>query len=454
MDTVVARIADYASAMRYEDFSASDIHECKRRVVDTFGCALGAYHAEPSRIARVLALRVNAIPGSHVLGTAHRTLPELAAFAFSSMGRYLDANDTYPGGGGHPSDIMGAVLSVAEATGANGRTVITSIMLAYEIYHALFRAIVMREKGLDHVFYTAVGAAVGAAKVLGLEGTRLTHAISLAVTPNLALEATRRGELSMWKGSAAGNAVRNGVFAALLAAEGMSGPEKPIDGAHGLWELVGKFELAPLGGGGRPYMLNEANIKYFLSEYHSQAPITLALELQPQVALDDIESITIYSYWFTWSEIGSEPEKWRPTTRETADHSLPYMIAAVMIDGRFSDDIFSDERLRDPRIYKIIDKIAVKEDPEYTRQFPETIPCRVEIVTKSGERKVAVGKYPRGHFRNPMTDEEVNAKFRDLAQRVLTQKQVEQSLQMLWKLDQASELGSIFDAMCVDGNRA
>ena len=454
MDSIVARIAEFANALHYTDLTATDIHECTRRVVDTFGCGLGAFHAEPSRIARAMALRVGVKSGAHVLGTAHRTLPELAAFANSTMGRYLDANDTYPGGGGHPSDVMGAVLSVAEATGADGRTAITAITLAYEVYHHLFQAVVMRDKGLDHVFYTAVGSAVGAARVLGLDRTRMAQAISLAITPNLALEATRRGELSMWKGGAAGNAVRNGTFAALLAAEGMTGPEKPIEGAHGLWELVGKFDLGPFAGGGRPFMLNEANIKYFLSEYHSQAPITLALQLQPQVAVEDIESITIYTYWFTWSEIGSEPEKWRPTTRETADHSLPYMIAAVMIDGRFSDDIFSDERLRDPRIYRLIDKIAIKEDPEFSRQFPNSIPCRIEIVTRNGQRKVAVGDYPRGHFRNPMTDDEVSAKFRDLAGRVLPRVRVDQALNRLWGLEEATDLGAIFDSVCIDAKSA
>ena len=344
--------------------------ECKRRIVDTVGCALGAFDEPPSRIARALAERVSVPGGARVLGTGQRALPELAAFANGVMARYLDGNDVFPGGGGHPSDVISAVLAAADVAGADGPAVITGIVLGYEIYGTLFRAACMRDHGLDHVFYTAVGSAVGAAKVLGLDRDRIAQAVALGVTPNLALHATRRGELSMWKGAAAGNAARNGVFAALLAAAGMTGPEKPIDGSDGVRELLGTFELGEFGGDGRPFQLPRADFKYFLSEFHSQSPITAAIELRQQIAAEDIESVIVHTYHFTWSEIGSGPEKWHPTTRESADHSLPYILAAVLIDGRFSDDIFSEARIRDARIHEMASRIAIKEDKDYSRQFP------------------------------------------------------------------------------------
>ena len=447
MDSSVARIADYASALRFAELPAAVVHDCKRRVIDTLGCGLGAFDAEPSRIARNIALRASTAKGACILGTAHRTLPELAAFANGVMARYLDGNDTYPGGGGHPSDVIAPVFAVADAAGANGRTAISAITLAYEIYHNLFQGACMREHGMDHVIYTAVGSAVGAAKVLGLNREQIANAVSLAVTPNLALQATRRGNLSMWKGCAAGNAARNGVFAALLAAEGMTGPEQAIEGSHGLRELVGKFELTPFGGNGRPFRIAEANLKYFLSEYHSQSPITAALQLHSQVAVEDIEAVTIHTYWFTWSEIGSGPEKWHPTTRETADHSLPFIIAAVLIDGRFSDEIFSPERLRDARIHQLADKISVKEDAQFSQQFPRAVPCRIEITTKSGQRRTAAVEYPRGHVKNPMTDDEVSAKFRTLAGRMLPGTRVDGALDRLWQLDRATDLRAIFETL-------
>ena len=295
MDAIVARIADYAHAFTFDDLPPAVVHDCKRRLLDTLGCALAAHDAEPVAIARSLAQRVNHAGGATVFGTAQRTLPELAAFANGVMIRYLDGNDTYPGGGGHPSDTFAAVLAAAEAANADGRSTIAAAVLAYEIYASLFNAVCMRDHGLDHVFYTAVASAVAAAKLLGLDRDGIAEAIALAVTPNLALEVTRRGALSMWKGVAAANGSRNGVFAALLAAGGMTGPDRVFDGGHALQELVGKFELPPLAPRGGPYRMSEANIKWFLSEYHSQAPLALGLQLRKELAPEDIAAVEVYT---------------------------------------------------------------------------------------------------------------------------------------------------------------
>jgi 2-methylcitrate dehydratase len=444
-DTTIARIADFANTLRYSDLPAHVAHDCKRRLIDTFACGLAAYHELPCGIARNVALRVKVPDGSYVLGTALRTLPELAAFANGVMVRYLDGNDAYPGGGGHPSDMISALLAAANLHKSCGKDVITAVTLAYEVFYNFRQAACMRDHGMDHVFYTAVGSALGAARLMGLSREQLANTISLAITPNIALHATRRGHLSMWKGCAAGNAARNGMFAAVLAAQGMTGPDHVIEGSHGLRELVGNFEYPPLPGPGRPFKLPEAQMKYFLSESHSHAPITAALELHRKVAAADIKNITIYTYWFAWSEIGSEREKWRPTTRETADHSLPYIVSAVLLDGRFGDEIFSDERLQDERIHQLSDKIEIKEDPELSRQFPDKYPCRIEITTKSGNTITASVEHPRGHHKNPMTDEEVSDKFRMLAGRVLPKKQVEQALAWLWKFEEASDLDPFFE---------
>jgi 2-methylcitrate dehydratase len=175
MDASIARIADYASTLAYGDLPAQLVHECKRRIVDTVGCALGAFDEEPSRIARTLASRVEVPSGARVLGTGHLSLPELATFANGVMVRYLDGNDVFPGGGGHPSDVIPAVLAAADVTSADGPTAITAIVLAYEIYGRLFNAVCMRDRGLDHVFFNAVAGAIGAARVFGLDRNRIAR---------------------------------------------------------------------------------------------------------------------------------------------------------------------------------------------------------------------------------------------------------------------------------------
>jgi 2-methylcitrate dehydratase len=290
---------------------------------------------------------------------------------------------------------------------------------------------------------------VAAAKIMDLTRDQTAEAVALAVTPNLALEVTRRGKLSMWKGCAAANGSRNGVFAALLAAEGMTGPDRVIEGGHGLRELVGKFDLPEFAGGDRPYAITQANIKWFLSEYHSQGPIALALKLRSQLQPEDIAAVEIFTYWFAWSEIGSEPEKWRPDTRETADHSLPFMIAGVLLEGRFSDEFFSPAYLTNPAMHQMADRIKVTEDPALTAKFPAFVPCRMEITTRAGEKKAAATDYPRGHHENPLTDDEVFAKFTDLAVRMLPKKRARRAINEWMDLENRGDLGALFATLRV-----
>jgi 2-methylcitrate dehydratase len=447
-DEKTAHVADYAQRLRFADLPDEVVHQCRRTIVDTIGCALGAFDAPPSRIARDLASRAVMPGGARVIGTAHRTLPELSAFANGVMARYLDANDAYPGGGGHPSDTLAALLALADCRGAGGRDLITAMTLAYEAYYALWVSTSLRDKGMDNVFYTTVAGAVGAAKILDLDREGIAHAISLAVTPNVSLDSTRYGNISMWKGCAGGNAARNGVFAAVLAASGMTGPEKPISGGHGLEALTGPFKLEPFAGNGGRFRIMEATFKCFASEGHSLSPITAALELSGQVAAADIESITIHTYHFAWDVIGREPEKWRPTTREAADHSMPYVVAAALLDGKFDDSVFSPERLQDPGIRALMDRITVKEDPELTRRVADgKLPCRIEVVSRSGVRKIAATDYPRGHYKNPMSDGEIEEKFRTHAGRVLPDDRIESALRTLWEIDRAPNLDALFAAV-------
>ena len=449
MDNFVKQIADHAGSARWDSLPAPVVRECKRRIIDTLGCAIAAFDAEPSRIARALAMRVSAREGARILGTNHRTLPEFATFANGVMARYLDGNDAYPGGGGHPSDVIAPMLALADTFGCGGLATTGAIALGYDVHYALFHALRVFDKGLDHPFYTAVATAAAAAKLLALNETQTINAISLAITPNLALGATRRGRLSMWKGCASGNAARNGVFAALLARAGMTGPERPVEGSLGLGDLVGSRGLS-LAGADQPFRILQADMKYFVTEFHSIAPIMMAMRLAAGHPIDDIEAIEIATYKFAYEEIGSGPEKWRPTTRETADHSMPYIVAAVLVNGGFSDAIFDPARFNDDAILRLADKINIREDPELTRQLPHRFPCRMDMHVTGGRVKSAAMKYPRGHHDDPMSDEEVNAKFRQLALRKLPPERVERALDSIWAIDASPSAGEILDLFRID----
>ena len=448
MDQITRSIAEFAARLDYADLPVGVIHDCKRRIIDTIGCAIAAFDDEPVRIARAVAMRASVAGGACVIGTSHRTLPELAAFANSVASRYLEGNDTYPGGGGHPNDCLLPILAVAEASGAGARTAITGIVLSYEAHRYLFRAFPMRKHSLDYVLYNAVSSAVGAAKVLGLSTEQTANAISLAAVPNLGLDISRRGHLTMWKGCAAANAARNGVFAAIMAAEGMMGPPTPFE--DGLTAVIGAAEVAsfPLDPGG--FSILKADYKYFLSEFHAQGPAFVALELRPQIKLDDIEKIEIFTYHFAWFEIGSGAEKWNPTTRETADHSMPYVVAAVLIDGAYTDAIFSPARYRDRRTLDLMEKITITEDREFNARYPQSLPCRMTITLKNGERKSAEIANPIGHHDRPMSDDQLVDKFRGLAGRKLAPAQLQAILDRLWRIDNNGDLPSMFDTLRIE----
>jgi len=233
----------------------------------------------------------------------------------------------------------------------------------------------------------------------------------------------------------------------LLAQAGMTGPPEVLAGEHALDNLVGKFELPALAGSGGDFRIAGVTLKFFLSEGHSLSPITAALELCGQVAVEDIETVRVHTYRWAWNVIGRGREKWRPATREDADHSMPYVVAATLLDRGFSDAVFDLPRLQDPRLLKLIDRVEVVEDPALTRQFPEKLPCRIEITTRSGATRVAEVEYPRGHHHNPMSDDEVSAKFRDLAQRKLSPERAGRALDAMWRLSGAPGLDAIFDSV-------
>ncbi len=452
MDDTTKLICSYAIGLKFDDLGPETVHQAKRTVIDTLGCAMGGFSSRPAQISRDLALRVASSTPSRVLGTASYSSPDMAAFANGVMLRYLDCNDCYfSPGGGHPSDMIPAAMAPAGPSGCDGQTFITSVVLAYEVFCRLSDKVVASGLGWDQGMFGVIGAACASGKALGLDREQMAHAVSLALVPNLPLGVTRTGELSMWKGCAGANAARAGVFAAQLAAEGMTGPPEPFEGRRGLWaQAVGSpVQVDGLAQPGQSFAICETTFKSYPSQIHTQGPIALALELRPQVAVDDIESIMVHAYRAAADNRVSNPEKWAPKTRETADHSIPYLIAVALQDGAVAADSFSGQRLQDPSLAALVGKIDVQEDEEYTRRYPAELNCRIDVAAKSGGIYSASAPYPKGHRANPMTDAEVEAKFRSLASETLSDSQCDRALDIAWALDRQPDLSALFDALVV-----
>jgi 2-methylcitrate dehydratase len=446
MKTFSERLAEYAASLEFNNLSPEVVHEVKRRLMDSLGCALGAYRSELGKIVMRVGQKAESTYGATLLGSCQKTTPDLATFANGALIRYLDYNDTYlskePA---HPSDNISAALALAEAEKGDGKALITAIILGYEVQCRLCDAASLRERGWDHVAYVSISSAILASRLMNMEFERVEHAIALSITPNIPLRQSRVGELSMWKGCAAANAARNGIFAALLAREGMTGPSEIFEGEKGVFNQVTgplNLDIGAFGKDGGNFKILDTYIKQYPSEYHSQAAVEAALELRKEIEVEDIEVINIETYDTCVDIIAGDKEKWNPKTRETADHSLPYCVAVALCDGVVGLGQFAEERIKDPELQKIMTKIKVMRNPEHNKQYPEAFPCAIEIKSKSGETFTKTVTYPKGHPKNPLTDSELEEKFNTLNSDLINDDTVNEIIDNIWRLETLKDIGS------------
>src|ERR1700736_5076934 len=307
--TLAHQLAEYACSLQFEDLSKEVVHEVKRRIIDSLGCALGALNEEPCVIARNVASEFSASRGSTIIGTSHQAPPDWAAFANGCCIRYFDYNDTYlskePA---HPSDNISAALAIAESLGSSGRELITAIALAYEVQCRFCDAASIRARGWDHPTYGDFSTALACANLMKLDLEKTRHSVNIAGVACAAMRQARVGELSHWKGVAFANAARHGVYSALLARAGMTGPAPIFEGQMGFEKELGvslgnvgeKFVKRPNASSpdeGTAAMILKTSIKYWPAEYHSQSAIEAALSLRKEVGPGtEVKSMTIESH--------------------------------------------------------------------------------------------------------------------------------------------------------------
>ena len=451
MPTIAEYVANYSANLHYRDLPADTVHLLKRMTIDTIGCAIGGYTSEPAKIARDLAGDVT----SHrrpvtIIGSGVTSSPELATFANGVMIRYLDFNDGYTTlESGHPSDSIAATLAGAELAGAGGRRFITATAVAYEAFCRFGDAFNIRALGFDHVTNGAIASSVGAARAMGLSVVQTEQALNLGVTPNVALGQTRVGELSHWKGCAYANASRNAVFAALLAQRGLTGPTPVFEGELGFFSAVTKapYQLEPFGGDqGQPFKVHECNIKHFALGLYSQTVVEAALSARQQVPgfnEANVADVHIRTLQKAIDIMAGDEEKYHPTTRESADHSMPYATAIALKHNMLNQSHFSDEHINDPAIATLIGNTRIEASDEAARRFPDAMLCNLDLRMNDGQTYSAEVAHFRGHHMNPMTDAEVDDKFRGLCEDLLTPEQTEELLARLWRLEEEDDIGAL-----------
>ncbi len=452
--TLAEELSRYAYSLRFEDLDEVTLNNTKDRIIDAIGCAIGGFKVDPAIITRKIAEKIETKKSATLWGTRQTTTPPLAAFVNGIMVRYFDYNDTYlskePA---HPSDNIPACIAAAESTGASGKELITSIALAYEIQCRLADAADIRHRGWDHVCYGLVSVALSTGKLLNLSVDQLTQAVNLSLNSHITMRQVRSGELSMWKGCSFAEAARNALFSVMLAKNGMTGPSPIFEGDMGFWKQVsGKFDINLESFGGRKgtFKINDTSIKYFPAEYHSQSAIWAALNLRKKIDdLNKILSVDIETQEAGFTILGNDPAKWHPTTKETADHSLPYIVGRALLDGKIDNKTYEIKKLKDRKIIEFMKKIKVSEDKSLTAMYPKRVANKVTVKLVSGDVLSEKVEDPRGHPYNPMTHEEIREKFNSLTEPFIQANKRKNIVDAVYSLEKSKTLSGLINLLRV-----
>ncbi|KAA3595765.1 MAG: MmgE/PrpD family protein [Calditrichaeota bacterium] len=442
MDKSIARqISEFAVNLKYEDLPESVIHEVKRYLYDSVGCTYGGYHTKDVNIIRDIYTEMGGAEEATIFGFGGKMPAVNATLVNSLMIRALDFNDIYwKEDPSHPSDIIPAALCTAEKIDSTMKDVIVAIVLAYEFEQRICEFAVpgVRERKWHHATLTQFVSPIVAGKILGLTVDQMVNAIGINGSHNHTIGCPTAGKLTMMKNTVDPMSVQSGVFAALMAQKGFSGTEAVFEGKEGLMDVFGPdWDLGKLLGGlGENFKILECSMKAFPTEAltHTHLSCTLKAVIENDIAYDEIDEVVITTIARA-CDILFDAHKYEPDSRETADHSLPYCIAVAIVDRQVTTNSFSDEKLNDPRVREVIKKIKGEASVEFEEMFPAKQPSKVVVKTKDGREFTEYLEYPKGDPREPMTMDDLVAKFNALSSELLTAERQAEIKEMIFNCE-------------------
>jgi 2-methylcitrate dehydratase len=415
----VEELARFVCRSHWEQISQPAREQLQLRVLDSLGVALGALDGEPVAMVREQVREFGGAPLCTLIG-AGRSAPDRAAFYNGALVRYLDFNDSYLAAGEtcHPSDNLAPVLAAAEYAHADGRTLLTALAVAYQVQNRLSEVAPVRAKGFDHTTQGAYAVAAGVARALGLDERRTANAIAISGTSLNALRVTRTGELSHWKGLAYPAVAFGATHAAFLAMRGVTGPREVFEGNKGFIEAIaGPFEI----DWAREDLesVQCTILKRYNAEIHSQSAIEALLELRAEHGLTgaEVQRIELDTFQVAFDIIGGgeEGDKQRVSSKEEADHSLPYLLAVALLDGKVLPEQYLPERIAADDVQRLLHRVAVRPDPELSRRFPAEHGARVRLQLRDGRTLERHQHDYEGFHTRPMGWDAVTAKFHRVA---------------------------------------
>lgn len=462
--SVARGLAKSANSLIFEDLPSDVIHQTKRLILDTLGCAIGGYGSEASRIINDYIRESGHPPEATVFGSGLKTSCLNVTLANGAMVRYLDYNDTafilqnetYRTGY-HPSEVIPPILALSERQHLSGKDVITAVNLGYDLSLAFLEGVLgagMEKRGWNGDTRGAYIMPLVAGKILGLTEEQMESAVGIAGSCHavFGILDTPAEEYTMTKNIRFPTMSYAGIMAALLAQKGFTGPAGMIEGHDGFVEVImgNDYDLDRLLAFKGKFAIRETCIKSIIADFssHGHLTATLTLAREHDIKPEDIASITITTSKRCAEHTGNPVKKY-PKNKETADHSSYYLTAIAIIDRQIGPDQFTPEKYSDPRVRELIDKVTLIGDPSLDRARPAGIS---EIVTKDGRKYSLRVDYPKGHARNPMTDEEIIQKFESMASRYVSDKHMKQLTDAVFDLDALDNIGKLTQLMCFNAS--
>ncbi len=457
--TVAQELAKYAASMRFEDLPSDVVHQTKRVVIDTLGCAIGGYASEATRAIEAAIRELRHPREATVFGSGLKTSCLNASFINGAMVRYLDFNDTafilqgetYRTGY-HPSEIIPAVLALAERQHLSGKDAITAIVMGYDLSLAFLEGVVgagMEKKGWNGDTRGAYIMPLVVGKILGLDETQMENAVGISASCHavLGILDTPAEEYTMTKNIRFPTMAYSGIWSALLAQKGFTGPTSIIEGHDGFIQVImdGDYDPSRLAHLNGKFAIRETCFKSIIADFssHGHLTATLTLAREHDIKPEDVAEIRITTSKRCAEHTG-DPVKKYPKNKETADHSSYYLTAIAILERQIGPDQFTTEKFQDPRVLALIDKVILRGDPDLDKARPAGIS---EIVTKQGKTYQCRVNHPRGHARNPMTDEEIVEKFNRIASKHMSQKQRKQVIDIVFDLDKVEDIAKLNKTM-------
>ncbi|MBI2986191.1 MAG: MmgE/PrpD family protein [Deltaproteobacteria bacterium] len=462
--TIAEQLAAEAKGLSFGDLPPEVVHQVKRLVLDTVGVGFGGYWSEPSQIIQSLIKEVNGPAESTVFISGLKTSCLYATLANGVMVRYHDymdrgcltkqarSDDT-----GHHSESIPPILAVGERQHTSGKEVTTTIASAYELLNKIVDSVggqmgVIDRRGWAPETRTPAIMALIAGRLLGLSEEQMANGLAIATCFTLQLGILHAGEeeLSMARNLRFPYGSHSGILGALLAQKGFKGPLNVFEGHHGFAEVVagGEMDLEKLRQPRKDWLILNTWVKRFAANGRIQGHIeaTLKLVKEHDIRPDDVAEVRIKSTSRVYRQMANPETRRYPKNKYTADHSSYYTTAVAIIDRAVGPDQYSDEKLQDPRVRELADKVFVERDPKLD-EFSS--PGIVEITTKKGQKYHCELLQPKGHPMNPMTDADIEEKFRSMAGKFMDEKQMRQVIDTVYNLEKLDDIGELVKLLVV-----